>query len=41
MDVDGGRLNLALPLFVAGILADDADDALAPHDAAGFTLPLD
>jgi hypothetical protein len=31
----------ALPLLVARILANDADDILALHDAAGFAKPLD
>jgi len=44
--VDGWVLDwpwrcLALALLVARVFANDAHDALAPHDAARFTLPLD
>jgi hypothetical protein len=28
-------------LFVTGIFANDADDAFAPHDAAGFAESFD
>jgi hypothetical protein len=28
------RFVLSLPLLVLGVLADDADDALPPHDLA-------
>jgi hypothetical protein len=31
----------ALPLLVARILADDAHDVLALHDAAGLAKPFD
>ena len=31
----------ALPLFVARIFANDADDILALHDAAGFAKSFD
>jgi len=34
-------IALALPLFVAGVLADHADHVLALHDAAGFAKPFD
>jgi hypothetical protein len=34
-------LELALALLMARVFANDADDALAPDDTAGFTLPLD
>jgi len=32
---------LTLPLFVARVLADDADYVLALHDAAGFAKAFD
>ena len=34
-------LELALALLVARVFADDAHDAFATHDAAGFALPFD
>ena len=36
----GCSLALALPLFMARVLADHADDVLALHDAAGFAEAL-
>jgi hypothetical protein len=33
--------GLALPLLVARILANDAQDILALHDAAGLAKPFD
>jgi hypothetical protein len=35
--VDLSVAGLSLPLFVPGILADDADNVLALHDLARFT----
>jgi hypothetical protein len=35
------KIRLALPLLVARVLADHADDILALHDAAGFAKPFD
>ena len=34
-------LGLALALFVARVLANDAHDAFATYDAAGYALPFD
>jgi hypothetical protein len=34
-------LGLALALFVARVFANDAHDAFAAHDSAGFALPFD
>jgi hypothetical protein len=33
-------MDSALPLFMARILADDADDVFALHDTAGFAKPF-
>jgi hypothetical protein len=35
------KWGLALPLFVARILANDAQHILALHDAAGLAKPFD
>jgi hypothetical protein len=34
-------VSLTLPLFVAGVFADDAHDVLSLDDFAGFTKPFD
>ena len=34
-------IALALPLLVAGVLANHADHVFALHDAAGFAKPFD